>query len=203
MKLPISASVLLPLALIAASPADSGGRSEPDARSAVAPVPDAIIHVSAFVRLAPDEAFARFTNVDLVRTWLAPAAEIEPRVGGKYELFWQPDDPENDSTIGCRITALAPSQLLAFQWRGPRQFKSFANAADPLTHVVVAFAPEGSGTRIHLVHSGWRSSAEWEAARVWQERAWTVAFEELARACDQPNLPRLPPVSVESASSKR
>jgi hypothetical protein len=38
----------------------------------------------------------------------------------------------------------AGGQVHAFQWRGPKQFGSFANVADPLTHVVVAFAP---GTR--------------------------------------------------------
>ncbi len=160
---------------------DARAQEMPPSRSAVLPVTDNVIHVSAFVPLPPARAWAYFTDNAVLQSWLTAAADVEPRVGGKYELFWQPDDRENNSTIGCRVTALALGQFIAFQWRSPRQFKSFANTADPLTHVVVAFTPEAAGTRVHLVHSGWRSSAEWEEARRWQERAWVGAFAELER----------------------
>jgi uncharacterized protein YndB with AHSA1/START domain len=158
-----------------------GGPGAESPRSLVAPVADQVIHVSALLAVPPSRAFEYFTSNALVQSWLTAVADVEPRVGGKYELFWQPDDRENNSTIGCRVTAVAPGQMLAFQWRSPKQFKSFANGADPLTHVVVGFAAEGAGTRVHLVHSGWRSGAAWEEARAWQEKAWTGAFKELER----------------------
>lgn len=154
-------------------------------RSPVAPAHDEVIHLSLHLDRSPDEVFAYFTTSELVESWLAAVAEIEERVGGKYELYWDPEDRENNSTIGCRITAIVPNDLVAFQWRSPKQFKSFANAADPLTHVVIMFIPDRAGTRVHLVHSGWRSSAEWEEARVWQERAWSAAFKELERVAMQ------------------
>jgi uncharacterized protein YndB with AHSA1/START domain len=152
-----------------------------ETRSPIAPVVDNVIHIATLVAATPDGAFAYFTKPARLTQWLTAAAEVEERVGGRYELFWQPDDRENNSTIGCRLTAFVPGQLLAFQWRSPRQFKSFANTADPLTHVVVAFVPEGSATRVHLIHSGWRSGAAWEEARAWQEKAWAGAFEQLQR----------------------
>jgi uncharacterized protein YndB with AHSA1/START domain len=161
------------------------GEHMQDTRSPIAPAVDKVIHISALVAAPPARAFAYFTKPTLLTQWLTAAADVEERAGGKYELFWQPDDRENNSTIGCRVTALAPEQLLAFQWRSPKQFKSFANTADPLTHVVVTFVPEGSGTRIHLIHSGWRSSAEWQEARAWQEKAWIGAFEQLERGARQ------------------
>jgi len=164
--------------LLAAAPA--GADTVP--RGLVEPAPDWIIQASVLLAVPPARAVDYFTDGRLIESWLTAVADVEPRVGGKYELFWQPDDPENDSTIGCRITALVPGQLIAFQWRGPRQFKPLTNAADPLTHVVVAFVPEGRGTRVHLIHSGWRSAPEWEAARVWQERAWLGALARLRRA---------------------
>jgi uncharacterized protein YndB with AHSA1/START domain len=150
-------------------------------RSLIAPVTDRVIHLNALLSIPPARAFEYFTRPDLLTDWLTAAAEVDPKVGGKYELFWEPADRENNSTIGCRITAMQANQLLAFQWRSPKQFKTFANGADPLTHVVVSFVPEGSGTRIHLVHSGWRSSSDWEEARIWQERAWDGAIKELER----------------------
>ena len=165
-------------------PTVPAGADEPassPARSAVAPASDKVIHLSTLLPVVPAEAYSYFSQSHQLQSWLAPSADVEARVGGKYELFWEPDDRENNSTIGCRVTAISPGQMLAFQWRSPVQFKSFANTADPLTHVVVSFVPEGSGTRVHLLHSGWRSSREWEEARAWQERAWTLAFGELER----------------------
>ena len=67
------------------------------------------------------------------------------------------------------------------KWKSPKQFKHFANNADPLTHVVVFFIPYGDSTEVHIIHSGWRSSAEWEEARQWQDRAWRLAFNALSK----------------------
>jgi uncharacterized protein YndB with AHSA1/START domain len=156
----------------------SGGTT---GRSLVEPVHDRIIHLSVYLPVGVPRAFEYFTRVKLLEEWLAPAASVEARVGGRYELFWEPSDRENNSTVGCRVTALSENQFLSFQWRSPKQFKTFANGADPLTHVVVVFLPEGARTRVHLIHSGWRSAAEWEEARAWQERAWTGALAKLER----------------------
>lgn len=150
-------------------------------RSVIAPVSDRVIHVNRLLAVSPARAFEYFTSAELLVGWLTAAAEVEPIVGGKYELFWEPADRENNSTIGCRISAMQAGQFLAFQWRSPKQFKSFANDADPLTHVAISFVPEGSGTRVHLIHTGWRSSSEWEEARIWQEQAWSGAIRELVR----------------------
>jgi uncharacterized protein YndB with AHSA1/START domain len=107
-------------------------------------------------------------------------AEIEPVVGGKFELFWSPEDKRKNSTFGCRITAIEQDQFLAFEWKGPAEFEQFMNNADPLTHVIVFFIPTSSSTTgVHLIHTGWRSSAEWEEARLWFERSWISSFENL------------------------
>ena len=150
-------------------------------RSLSAPVEDRVVHLIASLPIAPERAWQLFTTQAGLESWLAPAAEVELRVGGRYALYWQPGTREDNSTIGCAITALATEELIAFQWRSPVMFKPFANGADPLTHVVVSFARTAGGTRVHLVHSGWRSAPEWEEARVWQERAWRGAFAELER----------------------
>ena len=138
-------------------------------------------HLTASLDCPAEKAFAYFTDGKKLQTWLTTQADVEPRLGGRYELFWDPSDRENNSTIGCRITALVPGQLIAFDWKSPKQFKAFANAADPLTHVTVSFIPEGKRTKVHLVHSGWRSTPEWGEARAWQERAWAGALGALEK----------------------
>lgn len=140
---------------------------------------DNVIHLSYWLNCDPHRAFEMFAANAQLETWLVTVAEVEPHVGGLYELFWDPADRENNSTIGCRITAMQTDQFLSFEWRSPKQFKHFANQADPLTHVVVIFIPTRNGTQVHLIHSGWRSSEEWSEAMQWQERAWRLALSKL------------------------
>lgn len=154
------------------------------------------LHLSAQLECVPKKAFQMFTAKDSVESWLVRPyggshADIEPRVGGKYEVFWDPKDRENDSTIGCKVTAIQPGTFLAFEWKGPKQFKHFMNTADPLTHVVVFFVPvtrKGEQiTEVHLIHSGWGSSREWMDAMKYSEAAWNSALQNLAKEVNSPS----------------
>jgi uncharacterized protein YndB with AHSA1/START domain len=140
---------------------------------------DKVIHCATQLICTLWEAYDHFTRNDLLEAWLATTAQVEPQVGGNYELFWNPADRQNDSTIGCKVTAIDPPSFIAFEWKSPKQFKHFANSADPLTHVVVTFSPVGQYTRVNLIHSGWRNTPEWVEAAQWQEQAWTLAFKQL------------------------
>lgn len=141
-----------------------------------------IIVQSARLHCSIERAFAMFTRNEHLQTWLTAIADVEPERGGKYELFWNPDDPEHNSTLGCKITAFEPDTLLAFEWKGPSRFK-FMNETDPLTHVAVFFTVCKEVltpcTDIYLIHTGWRASEAWEEARVYCEHAWEGAFAEL------------------------
>lgn len=146
---------------------------------------DNIIHHTVKLACSSQRAFEMFTVNRLVRTWLAPKAEIKPVVGGQYHVYWDKSDPKNDSTYGCKITALEPGALLALEWKSPSQFKRFMNDADPKTHVAVFFYPVSTQqTKVHLVHTGWRSSDEWEEARLWFDVAWKNALHTLQQKCD-------------------
>jgi len=140
---------------------------------------DEIIYQLISLKCDPQKAFEMFTVNKHLGNWLTQDADVEPKVGGKYELFWNPQDKENDSTIGCKIVALLPNKLLSFEWKGPRQFKHFMNNVRPLTNVTVFFVSHSEGTEIHLLHTGWRDSAEWEEARQWFDNAWAKALSEL------------------------
>lgn len=143
-----------------------------------------VIHHSAEVECSPDRAYQYFTQDELLERFFTVKAEVEPRVGGKYELDWDPENSPEQATIGCRITALAKGQLLAFDWKGPPPHDQVMNDADPLTHVVLSFIPSGSSdsasTRVHVVHSGWGSSEAWQAARDYFEPAWRQILDALA-----------------------
>ncbi|MFN3428897.1 MAG: SRPBCC family protein [Candidatus Sericytochromatia bacterium] len=147
----------------------------------------AIIHLSTHLGCDAAQAFRLFTDGTALQWWLAPVAEVDGVVGGKFELYWDPSDRSDNHTRGCRITALSPGELVAFDWRGPSQFREAMNDVDPLTHVVVSFTPVEGGTHVHLVHAGWRSTPQAEEARAWFERAWTMAFEQLKGVAQGPS----------------
>jgi len=148
---------------------------------------DRVIHGTAKLNCDVETAFSYFTKNELLEDWLTSVAQVVPKQGGMYELFWNPADRDNDSTIGCKVTAVVPKCLIAFEWKSPKQFKGFTNSADPLTHVVVTFTPLKNGTRVDLIHSGWRSPEEWQAAANWQEQAWQHALKVLESKANSTN----------------
>ena len=127
-------------------------------------------------------AFRMFTENKLLESWLTEKADVEPKIKGKYELFWDPSNPKDNSTIDCKVTGVEPNKFISFDWKGPEQFKSFMNSTDPLTHVIVFFSvinPNQNNTIMYLFHTGWRKTQEWQEARNFFEKAWKKAFKEL------------------------
>ena len=39
-----------------------------------------------------------------ITNWFSPEAYIEPRMGGSYELYFDPSNHDHQSTKGCKIT---------------------------------------------------------------------------------------------------
>ena len=129
-------------------------------------------------------AFDLFTIDTLLESWLTEKAEVELEVGGKYELFWDPENRDINSTIGCKITGLEKNKYISFDWKGPVQFQSFMNSSDPLTHVIVFLSQkhdDPTKTIIHLFHVGWRTTIEWQQAREYFEKVWLGALLELQK----------------------
>jgi uncharacterized protein YndB with AHSA1/START domain len=141
-----------------------------------------IIQIEVELNCNVHQAFEFFTVNDKLESWLPEKAEVEPKVGGKYELFWDPQNREINSTLGCKITSIQKDTFLSFEWRGPEMFQSFMNFCDPLTHVVVVFTPvldNPKKSQVYLFHSGWRENSDWEEARNYFQKAWTGALTSL------------------------
>ena len=136
--------------------------------------------------------FNFFTINKYLESWLTEKADIEPRVGGKYELFWDPNNKVDNSTLGCKITGIETNKFISFNWKDPVQFRSFMNFANPLTHVIVFFSKidkEPDKTTIHLFHTGWRDDPSWEEARNYFENAWLNALQGLKERIMRKELP--------------
>jgi uncharacterized protein YndB with AHSA1/START domain len=145
-----------------------------------------VIQLSTMVPISVEKAFALFTTQEGLTAWFAPIADVKAEVGGAFEMYFDPNDTNHNNSKGCKITALVPNKLLAFDWKGPRQFEHFMDNADPMPQVVVSFIPcdmKNSCTEIQLFHSGfyssWRSTPTWQGPRDWFEPVWKEALEML------------------------
>ena len=139
-----------------------------------------------------ETAFSMFTDNKLLENWLTVKAEVNPEIGGKYELFWVPENRKSDSTIGCKITGLEKNKFISFDWKGPAEFESFMNSADPLTHVIVFFSQndfDSKKTNIYFFHTGWRRNSEWQKARNYFQNAWSKAIYVLKEKIADKTLP--------------
>lgn len=138
-----------------------------------------IIEQSMVVKVEAKIIFDYFTVSEYIKQWLCADAIINPELDGAYELFWDKKDRGHNSTIGCKISSYCAPNYLSFDWKGPVQFEEFMNQADPLTHVTVIFIKVMGGTKVTLLHTGWRSSEEWTEAKDYFSHAWFGAFKIL------------------------
>lgn len=102
------------------------------------------IHVEAPV----ERVWAVLTTKGLVEEWLG-CMQFEPAVG--HLFFMQPDAArrvagDTSGATYCELLRLNRPSEMAFSWFYPDM---------PKTEVAIRLAPDGDGTRVELVHSGW------------------------------------------------
>jgi uncharacterized protein YndB with AHSA1/START domain len=126
------------------------------------------------------KAWNAWTHSSELEKWLTAKADVNPVLGGAYELFWEPEKPTQNSTMGCKVTALVAERMISFTWKGAVPFADLMNNEPLPTWVAVTFeANSPNSTIVHFRHSGWGSSMRWQQARQWQEDSWRTAFSEL------------------------
>jgi uncharacterized protein YndB with AHSA1/START domain len=160
---------------------------------------DRTIRYEVIADVTPDEVYRMWTTPEGVRRFFAPAARIDARPGGRYEILFAPNkDPEGLShgTTGARVLRAEPGKLLAFEWitfagdtdlgeKGPPMASPEMRNARPLpTWVELSFAPAGQGrTRVTFAHYGFRRGDRWDRSFAFFERAWKGVLDQLAVAC--------------------
>ncbi len=73
---------------------------------------DRIIQKTLSLEAPLDIAYQLFVDKKHLEQWLTVKADIELKVGGAYELFWDPEEKEYNSTIGCKILAFEMNEFL-------------------------------------------------------------------------------------------
>ena len=137
------------------------------------------IRIGGSIAAPVDQVWEAWTKGEHTTAWFAPEARVEARVGGPFELFFEPPDRDHQCTKGCVFTRVEPKRRLGFTWKGPDQFAGLMNDPATLTSVSVTFRDENGTTRVSLEHDGWGTGEEWTQARAWHQAAWQQALGRL------------------------
>lgn len=154
------------------------------AAAAGAAAAERAIDKSVLVPATIDQAWDAWTTREGIVSFMAPDARIEPRVGGAFQIYFDPGAPPGlRGADEMRFMALQPKKMLSFDWNAPPHMPA---ARQQRTFVVLRFAPEGDrATRVSLHHTGWGDGGEWDQAYTYFDRAWGAVLEGMKRRFEQ------------------
>jgi len=142
------------------------------------------INKDVVVNATVDQAWDAWTTRDGIVSFFAPDAKIEPRVGGAFQIYIDPDAPPGSKGADdMRFLALQPKKMLSFDWNAPPHLPE---ARAQRTFVVLRFEPvSDKQTRVTLHHTGWGDGGDWDKAYTYFDRAWDGVLGNLKRRFDQ------------------
>src|SRR6186713_3174279 len=100
---------------------------------------------------APEKVWRALTDPVLLAEWLLPVVDLQLEPGATFTFKTQPY-PGWDGTVNCRLVEIEANRKLSYTW------------AVPFLDTVVTFTltPTGSGTRLSLMQSGFKSDQQRE-----------------------------------------
>jgi uncharacterized protein YndB with AHSA1/START domain len=138
--------------------------------------------------VARDRVWAALTSSKGLTAWLCDSAHVAPVIGGSYDLFWKPREPEPDrggSSLGQVLFVDRPRLLSYTSTCQPETaFGEARGGGGGETTVTVALYPTLAGTRVEIAHAGWLETPEALDARRWVERRWAAGVERLLAALE-------------------
>ena len=135
--------------------------------------------VEQVVATDPATLYATWTSSEGLLERFGITANVEPRIGGRYEFLFLLDQPEGlRGGEGCRILAMEPDRLLVFTWNSPPGFVTRGQH----TWVVLTFTPVAQGTLLRLAHWGHGQGPDWETNREYFRAAWQRMLDGAAEA---------------------
>jgi len=139
------------------------------------------IEGNIFVPAHIDDVWRAWTTESGLRSFLAPECLMVPEPNGPFEIYFRPDAPLGErGSEGCRVMAVMPHDLLSFSWNFPPHLPHIRQQK---TQVSLRFVPEGQGTRLHFLQTGWAKLKKHTGVNYRQipQAAHTDALSLLAR----------------------
>jgi uncharacterized protein YndB with AHSA1/START domain len=97
------------------------------------------------LRHSPEKVWRALTDPVLLAEWLLPVFDLKLEPGAAFTFKTQPM-PGWDGTVNCRCVEIQAQKKLSYTWV----------VGDMDTVVTFTLSPTASGTRLSLVHSGFK-----------------------------------------------
>jgi uncharacterized protein YndB with AHSA1/START domain len=138
------------------------------------------IELEAVVPAGVSLVWEAWTTTAGARTFFAPGANIELRLGGPFEIYFMPTAPEGSrGSDGCNVLAYVPNEMLSFTWNAPPKFPEIRRQR---SFVVLRFEPlSDTSTRVRLVHEGFGEGDAWGQVHEYFLQAWPTVLKRLAQ----------------------
>lgn len=129
--------------------------------------------------------WSAFTTGEGLRTWLAPHAEFDLRLGGLMRSNYNPQGQLGDpGTIENRVLAYEPERMLAIQIHRTPQGFPFPNAGPRMWTVISFTAIDTQTTEVRSASQGFDASDESQRMRTFFERGNAYTLQALQRRFD-------------------
>lgn len=135
------------------------------------------VRAEVVVGAEPERVWEAWTTEEGLEGFFAPACSVDLRVGGAYEVYFDPSAPAGRrGAEGTRVLALDPPRMLAFTWIS----KPGMEVREQRTSVVVRLDRLAEGrTRVRLENTGYGVGSDWDEALAYFTRAWPSVLDAL------------------------
>ncbi len=149
--------------------------------------PERVISESITVKANLDEVWRAWTTTEGIKSFFAPDAKVDAKVGGPFEIYMDPmAAPGMKGADDMVFLAVQEKKMISFTWNAP---PSLPEARKQRTVVVVRFASRGDTlTDVTLIHSGWGEPGpdnEWGKAYDYFSKVWPNVLKNLKKRFEE------------------
>jgi uncharacterized protein YndB with AHSA1/START domain len=119
-----------------------------------------------FMRATPERVFRALTEPSELEKWFVSKAEVDLRPGGILRFTWR----EHQVAEGAFLN-VDPPHRLSFRWQMDENLGE--------TTVTIELTPEGEGTHVRLVETGWGDGDDWDRLYNAVDPGWSFFLERL------------------------
>jgi uncharacterized protein YndB with AHSA1/START domain len=148
------------------------------AQGSATPPAEPVVRYSFTVAAPPAAVWEAWSTDAGLRTFFAPAARIELRTFGRFDIHFDPAAAAgNQGAEGNVVLAVEPGRMLTTTWDAPPEFPSIRSQR---TFLQVLLAPNADGTtRVTLTQSGFGTNPEWLKVHRYFLGAWSFVAAAL------------------------
>jgi uncharacterized protein YndB with AHSA1/START domain/uncharacterized protein YciI len=141
------------------------------------------IEKETIVKTSIEKAWKDFTTDEGIQSFLSQGSNIDLRIGGTYEIYFDLNAPEGlRGSEDCHILSFIPNKMLSFEWNAPPQF---SDERLMRTQVIIFFEDiENNQVKISLYNHGYGVGGNWKEVFDYFDNAWGYVLDAYRKKFD-------------------